>query len=98
MPPVAPPAIAPGGSFVQSFARGLAVIRSFSAEAPSQTLSEVAARAGMTLEDVQQSRTRRAPPESIDPATLDSLEISALWQEPVSALEKLEREERVRLL
>src|SRR5689334_21487056 len=41
-------AVAPGDSFVQSFARGLAVIRSFSAEAPSQTLSEVAARAGMT--------------------------------------------------
>ena len=39
---------APGDSFVQSFARGLTVIRSFSAEAPSQTLTEVAARTGMT--------------------------------------------------
>ncbi|RMX05880.1 IclR family transcriptional regulator [Corticibacter populi] len=38
----------PGDSYVQSFARGLAVIRSFSAEAPQQTLSEVAARAGLT--------------------------------------------------
>ncbi len=47
-PPEAPTLAAPGDSFVQSFARGLAVIRSFSAEAPSQTLSEVAARAGMT--------------------------------------------------
>jgi IclR family pca regulon transcriptional regulator len=48
MPPAAPNHAAPGDSFVQSFARGLAVIRSFSAEAPSQTLSEVAARTGMT--------------------------------------------------
>jgi IclR family pca regulon transcriptional regulator len=43
-----PAPIAPGDSFVQSFARGLAVIRSFSAESPSQTLTEVAARTGMT--------------------------------------------------
>ncbi len=48
MPPVAPTNASPGDSFVQSFARGLAVICSFSAEAPSQTLSEVAARTGMT--------------------------------------------------
>ncbi len=41
----APP---PGDSYVQSFARGLEVIRSFSAEAPQQTLSEVAARTGLT--------------------------------------------------
>lgn len=38
----------PGDSYVQSFARGLEVIRSFSADAPQQTLSEVAARAGFT--------------------------------------------------
>ncbi|QBK03539.1 IclR family transcriptional regulator [Hylemonella gracilis] len=38
----------PGDSYVQSFARGLDVIRSFSAQAPAQTLSEVAARAGLT--------------------------------------------------
>ena len=47
-PSGAPTHAAPGDSFVQSFARGLAVIRSFSAEAPSQTLTEVAARTGMT--------------------------------------------------
>lgn len=47
-PVPAPKTQAPGDSYVQSFARGLAVIRSFSAEAPSQTLTEVAARAGMT--------------------------------------------------
>jgi IclR family pca regulon transcriptional regulator len=33
---------------VQSFARGLEVIRSFSADAPQQTLSEVAVRTGLT--------------------------------------------------
>ncbi|MFV0678947.1 IclR family transcriptional regulator domain-containing protein [Ottowia sp.] len=38
----------PSDSYVQSFARGLAVIRSFSADAPQQTLSEVAARTGLT--------------------------------------------------
>lgn len=38
----------PGDGYVQSFARGLEVIRSFSAEAPQQTLSEVAARTGLT--------------------------------------------------
>src|SRR6185369_6085412 len=38
----------PGDSYVQSFARGLAVIRSFSAQAPQQTLSEVAQRTGLT--------------------------------------------------
>ena len=50
MNPPAPPADAPkpSDSYVQSFARGLAVIRSFGAGAPSQTLSEVATRTGLT--------------------------------------------------
>ncbi|ALC06550.1 hypothetical protein CDES_10875 [Corynebacterium deserti GIMN1.010] len=34
--------------FVQSFARGLSVIRSFSADSPSQTLSEVASQTGLS--------------------------------------------------
>jgi IclR family transcriptional regulator, pca regulon regulatory protein len=38
----------PGDGYVQSFARGLEVIRSFSASAPRQTLSEVAAKTGLT--------------------------------------------------
>jgi IclR family pca regulon transcriptional regulator len=38
----------PGDAYVQSFARGLEVIRSFSAEAPRQTLTEVATRSGLT--------------------------------------------------
>jgi IclR family pca regulon transcriptional regulator len=38
----------PGDSYVQSFARGLEVIRSFSAASPRQTLTEVAGRAGLT--------------------------------------------------
>lgn len=49
MPPVMSAlAPQPGDSYVQSFARGLEVIRSFSAQAPEQTLSEVAARTGLT--------------------------------------------------
>jgi IclR family transcriptional regulator, pca regulon regulatory protein len=50
-PADAPPAPAvprPGDAYVQSFARGLAVLRSFGADAPAQTLSAAAARSGMT--------------------------------------------------
>jgi IclR family pca regulon transcriptional regulator len=46
--PDQPPGPTPGDSYVQSFARGLEVIRSFSAQSPEQTLSEVAARSGLT--------------------------------------------------
>ena len=38
----------PGDSYVQSFARGLEVIRSFSARSPRQTLTEVAGRTGLS--------------------------------------------------
>ena len=38
----------PGDAYVQSFARGLEVIRSFSASAPCQTLTEVAVRSGLS--------------------------------------------------
>lgn len=38
----------PGDTYVQSFARGLAVLRSFGATAPAQTLSEAAERSGLT--------------------------------------------------
>ena len=38
----------PSDSHVQSFARGLEVLRSFGADAPTQTLSEAAERTGLT--------------------------------------------------
>ncbi|MEO8037243.1 MAG: IclR family transcriptional regulator C-terminal domain-containing protein [Betaproteobacteria bacterium] len=38
----------PGDGYVQSFARGLAVIRAFNGERPAMTLSEVADSAGLT--------------------------------------------------
>jgi IclR family pca regulon transcriptional regulator len=38
----------PSDSYVQSFARGLNVLRSFGADAPSQTLSETAERVGLS--------------------------------------------------
>jgi IclR family pca regulon transcriptional regulator len=44
----APAGPRPGDTYVQSFARGLSVIRSFGADAPSQTLTEVARRTGLT--------------------------------------------------
>ncbi|MEF7612276.1 IclR family transcriptional regulator [Aquincola sp. MAHUQ-54] len=47
-PPAAAERPKPGDTYVQSFARGLAVIRSFSAQAPMQTLTEVAHRTGLT--------------------------------------------------
>jgi len=45
-PPAGPPA--PGDGYVQSFARGLAVLRSFGARSSAQTLSEAAERTGLT--------------------------------------------------
>lgn len=46
----------PGDTYVQSFARGLAVIRSFSDDAPrQQTMADVAKRVGIT-----RSAARRA--------------------------------------
>ncbi|MEQ5842226.1 IclR family transcriptional regulator [Paraburkholderia acidicola] len=38
----------PGDSYVQSFARGLAVIRAFNADRPAQTLTDVASATGLT--------------------------------------------------
>jgi len=38
----------PGDSYVQSFARGLSVIRAFNADHPAQTLTDVAAATGLT--------------------------------------------------
>ena len=38
----------PGDTYVQSFARGLSVIRSFNAERPAQTLTDVATATGLT--------------------------------------------------
>ncbi|HEX4510058.1 MAG TPA: helix-turn-helix domain-containing protein [Burkholderiaceae bacterium] len=46
--PVPAPAPRPGDNYVQSFARGLAVLRSFGDEARAQTLSGAAARCNMT--------------------------------------------------
>ncbi len=60
--------------------------------------SDVAAATGLTLEEVQNSRSRRAPPEVIDPNALDTLALSALWQQPVSAVDNMEWEEHVRML
>ncbi len=43
-----PPVARRGDAFVQSFARGLAVLRSFGADAPAQTLTGAAERSGLT--------------------------------------------------
>jgi IclR family transcriptional regulator, pca regulon regulatory protein len=46
--PTHPVSRQPGDSYVQSFARGLEVIRSFSAAAPQQTLTQVSTQTGLT--------------------------------------------------
>jgi IclR family pca regulon transcriptional regulator len=48
MPETSPSSTEPSDSYVQSFARGLAVIRAFSADRPAQTLSEVAQTTGLS--------------------------------------------------
>jgi RNA polymerase sigma factor FliA len=53
---------------------------------------------GMTIEEVQASRSRRAAPEAVDPGALDGLEIAGLWEQPVSAEDKLLWDERVSIL
>ncbi len=47
-PNIAPAEPRPSDNYVQSFARGLSVIRSFSHSAPSQTVSDVARSTGLT--------------------------------------------------
>lgn len=59
---------------------------------------QVAQHTGMSVDQVQSSRSRRAPPEIVDPSKLDMLDLGALWQEPKTAVEGLEGEERVRLV
>ena len=60
--------------------------------------AEVAAHMGVSIETVQASRTHRAAPESIDPGSLDGLDLAALWQQPESAEDRLLWNERVRVL
>lgn len=47
-PAAKPDDLKPSDSYVQSFARGLEVLRSFGERTPAQTLSEAAERAGLT--------------------------------------------------
>lgn len=60
----------------------------------------VAKALGVSIEEVQRSKTRRAPPEVVDPTTLDSLALGAIWGSPtqLDCVDKLEWEEHVRLL
>lgn len=60
--------------------------------------ARVAEALGMTIEEVQQGKARRAPPEMIDPTTLDSMSIGHLWQAPPELLETMEWQEQVKQL
>jgi RNA polymerase sigma factor for flagellar operon FliA len=58
----------------------------------------VAENLGVSIEEVQVSRNRKAPPEVVDPSTLDTLALSALWDQPGDASEVMEWDEHVKLL
>ena len=58
----------------------------------------VAQALGMSVEEVQKNRARRAPPEVVDPSTLDTLALNSLWEPPASVTDALEWQEHVRLL
>ena len=58
----------------------------------------VAKATGYSIEEVHTSRNRKAPPEVVDPSTLDTLALSALWQQPSSAADEMEWGEHVKLL
>lgn len=58
----------------------------------------VAANLGVSIEEVHVSRNRKAPPEVVDPSTLDTLALTALWQQPSSAADAMEWDEHVKLL
>jgi RNA polymerase sigma factor FliA len=60
--------------------------------------SQVAAHAGLSVEQVQATKSGKTAPESVDPNTLDALEIGSLWQDATSVLDMLEAQDRVRLL
>jgi RNA polymerase sigma factor for flagellar operon FliA len=60
--------------------------------------AEVAQALGVSIEEVQTSKSRRAPPESVDPSTLDTMAIGGLWQLPSSASDSMEWEEHVKVV
>ncbi|NJK88856.1 MAG: sigma-70 family RNA polymerase sigma factor [Myxococcales bacterium] len=59
---------------------------------------DVAEALGVSIEEVQRSRTRKAPPEVVDPGTLDSLAVTGLWQQQRAADDDMEWGEYVKLL
>ncbi len=99
----APRAPRPGDGFVQSFARGLAVIRAFSADHPEMTLSEVAevtqlSRAGarrilLTLAELgyvaAEGRLFRLTPRILDLEVFVSLVPTPLWTHAEPIMEEL---------
>jgi RNA polymerase sigma factor for flagellar operon FliA len=60
--------------------------------------AEVAESTGLSIKEVQDSRIRRAAPESVDPQVLDSIKANALWQGMPTVLESLEREEAITMV
>lgn len=60
--------------------------------------AKVAEALGISIEEAQQGKARRAPPEMVDPSTLDTLQLGHLWQAPPEMIETMEWQEQVRLL
>jgi len=59
---------------------------------------ELANQMGVSVQEVQTSRTHNAAPESLEPATLENVSFSALWQSELGILESLEVQERMGLV
>ncbi|HJL41564.1 MAG TPA: RNA polymerase sigma factor FliA [Myxococcales bacterium LLY-WYZ-16_1] len=59
---------------------------------------DVAHDLGMSIEEVQVSRSRKTPPEVLDPSTLDSMSVPGLWQQSDSAIDSMEWNEHVKRL
>ena len=59
---------------------------------------EVAKNLGVSIEDVQKSRAQHHGPQTTDPSIIDARSVAALWQQPLTTLDKMEWHERVRML
>lgn len=60
--------------------------------------AEVAEHLGYSVEEVQRSRQRHVPPEPLDPGSFELRQLSRLWGDYESSLERLERKEQIKLV
>jgi RNA polymerase sigma factor for flagellar operon FliA len=56
---------------------------------------EVATQMGVAIEDIQTSRTHHTAPDSLDPAVMENVSFTRLWQKELTIVEGLEAQERL---